>query len=498
MKSALLHDAHGDRLSDPGAVERFVAEARVWVDLEPHPNICACHYVQVLRGAPRIFMEYVEGGSVADELRAGRMNTLAEMLGVGIQMAWGLAAIHDHNVVHQDVKPGNVLLAADGRVKITDLGLARARAATTSAFGVADAELVTRQGMTPPYASPEQWTGRRVGSATDVWSWAVSILELFTGQVTWSFGPAARDVLAHYLDQQPSVGRAGMPADVAALLGECLADDPGDRPTMDTVADRLVALYETHIGVYPHQAGGAAQRLAGEWNNKALSLLDLGDPVAAQECWKQALRVDPHHPGAMFNHGLTRWRSARITDQRLITDLENLLADLDERRLIRRPADFGETGGNVLHLLALVHLERGDAHSAVELLQEAVEFAADDPVVLAALTTATASAHRLREPRTLTGHTDWLNSVAVTPDGRRAVTGSSDHTARWWDLTTGRALHTLAGHTATVTSVAVTPDGGRVLTGSRDHDARWWDVATGQVLRTLAGDGPISAVAVTP
>ena len=74
--------------------------------------------------------------------------------------------------------------------------------------------------------------------------------------------------------------------------------------------------------------------------------------------------------------------------------------------------------------------------------------------------------------RTLTGHTNAVTAVAMTPDGARALTASRDGTARIWDLATGTALHTLTGHTAEVIAVAITPDGTRALTGSRDGTAR--------------------------
>lgn len=121
--------------------ELFVAEAEIWVSLGLHPNVCGCHYVRVLDGIPRVFAEYVPGGSLRDwiddrRLYAGdRAGVLARILDVAVQFAWGLAHAHDHGLVHQDVKPGNVLLdVATGGVtaKVTDFGLARAKAVATA------------------------------------------------------------------------------------------------------------------------------------------------------------------------------------------------------------------------------------------------------------------------------------------------------------------------------------------------------------------------------
>ena len=89
--------------------------------------------------------------------------------------------------------------------------------------------------------------------------------------------------------------------------------------------------------------------------------------------------------------------------------------------------------------------------------------------------------------RTLEGHADVVRSVSVSPDGRRAVSGSGDKTLRVWDLETGRCLRTLEGHTSGVCSVSASPDGRRAVSGSGDSTLRVWDLETGRCLRTLEG-----------
>ncbi len=98
-------------------------------------------------------------------------------------------------------------------------------------------------------------------------------------------------------------------------------------------------------------------------------------------------------------------------------------------------------------------------------------------------------------PPPLAGHSDQVNSVAFSPDGRYALTGSMDRTAILWDVASGTALHTLAGHADQVYSVAFSPDGRYALTGSFDHTAILWDVASGTTLHALAGhtDAVVSA-----
>jgi WD40 repeat protein/serine/threonine protein kinase len=100
--------------------------------------------------------------------------------------------------------------------------------------------------------------------------------------------------------------------------------------------------------------------------------------------------------------------------------------------------------------------------------------------------------------RTLAGHAEWVNAVAVTPDGHRAISAASDHTLRVWDLESGRSVHTLTGHADVVNAVAVTPDGHCAVSASSDGTLRVWDLDSGQSVRTLAGHtGWVTAVVVT-
>jgi WD40 repeat protein len=100
--------------------------------------------------------------------------------------------------------------------------------------------------------------------------------------------------------------------------------------------------------------------------------------------------------------------------------------------------------------------------------------------------------------RVLAGHSSRVNAVAVTPDGKRAVSASLDHTLKVWDLEAGNELQTLAGHCRAVNAVAVTADGKRAVSASDDETLKVWDLETGNELQTLAGHSrPVNGVAVT-
>ncbi len=97
------------------------------------------------------------------------------------------------------------------------------------------------------------------------------------------------------------------------------------------------------------------------------------------------------------------------------------------------------------------------------------------------------------------GHTDEVSAVAISPDGTKALTGSYDGTAKLWDLSTGALLQTFTGHTETVTSVAFSPDGAQVLTASEDNSARLWNASDGSLIRAFTGHtDDVNAVAFSP
>ncbi|NMG58848.1 WD40 repeat domain-containing protein, partial [Geitlerinema sp. P-1104] len=103
-----------------------------------------------------------------------------------------------------------------------------------------------------------------------------------------------------------------------------------------------------------------------------------------------------------------------------------------------------------------------------------------------------------RELATLTGHSWWVNAVAIAPDGKRAVSASRDKTLKLWDLETGRELATLRGHRSEVNAVAIAPDGKRAVSASDDKTLKLWDLETGNVSATFTGDSAMCSCAITP
>jgi WD40 repeat protein/serine/threonine protein kinase len=500
-----------DLLTSPVSMANFETEAQTWVELGLHPNVVSCVYVRRLDGLPRVFAEWVDGGTLAQAVsnrtlyKGSPDEALGRMIDVAIQFAWGLAHAHANGSIHQDVKPANTMLTADGIAKVTDFGLARARVAAGERDANRSPNVLASfsGGMTPAYCSPEQ--GEAVAAvdagvepqpltrATDVWSWAISVLEMFFGEPPClGGGQTAAEVLESFLSDggrsdDPTI--PPVPPGVGELLRRCFQLDPAARPSdMSAIADELIQLYATLLAQrYPRTRPTRADLLADGLNNQALSMLDLGRIDEAERLWQRAVAADPTHPHTVHNYGLYRWRRGEITDTELIAHMKAVLAS--------HPDD-----ADCKRLLAQVHLERCDTTIARMLLIEARGDAPDNTDIVAALAVAE-NYPELTRSRVLThsAHVIWTVVVAVSANGRVALTGGQDHNVRAWNVSTGACISTLTGHASTVQSVACRADGNvAVSAAGQDNTVRIWDVVTGSCLHCLTGHtDSVTAVAMS-
>ncbi len=244
---------HEKAIADSEVKRSLFNELRMWIDLPEHPHLTACRFFRTVEDRMAIFAEYVDGGSLKGWIQQGKLTDLRNVLDIAIQFAWGLQAAHECGVVHMDVKPANVLISKDGNVKVTDFGLSRARGLQVR--GAASAEngesspLVSSRGMTVAYCSPEQSRYEKLDHRTDVWSWGLSILEIFTGKVTWNFGPEAASILEEFLALQSESSSLYMPDDFADILRKCFRLDVKERwDNFLEATEVLKALYAKKYG----------------------------------------------------------------------------------------------------------------------------------------------------------------------------------------------------------------------------------------------------------
>jgi len=235
----LALDAGGDDV----AAERFALESRV-ADRLSHPNIVDVLDCFESRGRAYIAMEYVDGGSLRSYAGRLRLEQIAGALG---DVLAGLAHIEAQGVVHRDIKPDNLLVSADGRVKIADFGIA-------TECGAARVRLTAdgRTVGTPAYIAPEQAMGRAVGPWTDLYSAGVVAYELLVGELP--FKKTDWSVLMQHIHEPVPAPRAIRPDLAPALerwLLRLLEKDPARRPASAQAAWReleecIVALRGPH------------------------------------------------------------------------------------------------------------------------------------------------------------------------------------------------------------------------------------------------------------
>ncbi|HEY6867281.1 MAG TPA: protein kinase [Candidatus Eisenbacteria bacterium] len=220
--------------SDPDRLARFEREARTVAALN-HPNIVVLHSIEEDHGARFLTMELVEGQSLDRLVTPGGL-ALARVLELAIPLADALVAAHGRGVVHRDLKPGNVMLTREGRVKVLDFGLAKpasespvlATQAATVAAPISSAGQVVG---TIPYMAPEQLRGEPVDARADLFALGIMLYELVTGRRPFEGATAAEVTSAILRDTPPPAQslRPDLPSDLGRIIGRCLEKDPERR-----------------------------------------------------------------------------------------------------------------------------------------------------------------------------------------------------------------------------------------------------------------------------
>src|SRR3954469_9215766 len=208
--------------TDASRARCFEQEARAAGQLN-HPNILAVYDVGVHEGATYIVSELLDGESLRSRLRAGALPS-RKALDYARQIAEGLAAAHDKNIVHRDVKPDNLFITSDGRIKILDFGIAKLTRPSDEMPQAAGIAAETEAGMvvgTAPYMSPEQVRGGAVDARSDLFSLGTILSEMLTGGSPFTRQTAAETMTAILNEAAPPRLPDVSPA-LACIVARCL------------------------------------------------------------------------------------------------------------------------------------------------------------------------------------------------------------------------------------------------------------------------------------
>ena len=235
-------------------VERFRREARAAAGLS-HPNIVAVFDSGSDDGTHFIVTELVEGETLADRLHRDGPMPPADAVAVAVDIARALAAAHARGLIHRDIKPGNVMLLPDGRVKVVDFGIARA----------AGSDTLTNTGVvlgSTAYLSPEQAGGQPVDERADLYSLGCVMYEMLTGHVPFSADTPIATMYRHVNEDAPPPSTiAPVQPELEDVVLRCLEKDPKRRfASASELEDALLAVPLAHGGdTMPLESASAAE-----------------------------------------------------------------------------------------------------------------------------------------------------------------------------------------------------------------------------------------------
>jgi serine/threonine protein kinase len=231
--------------NDNAAKRRFLKEAQAVAMLE-HPNICAVHGIEQSDKHHFIVMQYIEGKTLAESLDDQTV-TVEKFRSLAQQIVSAVAFAHSHGVIHRDLKPGNIMLAPGGQIKVLDFGLAKVVPPTSSAASRAadDISRFSQNGLiigTVSYMSPEQLRGEKLDYRSDIFNVGIIFYELLTGKNPFKRDSQA-ETIAAILSSEPASLKESAPAiseQLVNLVEKCLHKDPAKR--FQSAAEILVEL----------------------------------------------------------------------------------------------------------------------------------------------------------------------------------------------------------------------------------------------------------------
>ncbi len=449
------------QLATPALKQRFHTEAEAAARLD-HPNIVPIYEIGEHDGLHYFSMTLIEGGTLAEisptKVQSPRSAHEAARLVATVARAVHYA--HQRGILHRDLKPTNILLDERGEPHVADFGLAKL-AEDDSSLTMSAAVLGT-----PAYMSPEQAAGRSKGltTAADIYSLGAILYELLTGRPPFQ-AETAVETLRQVCEQEPVPPRL-VAADVRRRKGVYSSEvrllTPAARVDRDLETICLKCLNKD-----PQRRYGSAEMLADDldrWRN--------GEPITAR----------PVSTVEKFSRWYRR-KPALATSVFLILILFLIVIIGSPIAVFR----INRERQRAEHLLYIANMNRAQAaweQNNAGLVRQLLEDTQNSPHRGFEWYYWQRLAHL--EQRTFRGHVAEVNSVAVSPDGQRVVSGGNDRTARVWELATGREILTIQ-HTGQIYAVAFSSDGQQIITGGEDRVARVWNASSGRELLTIVG-----------
>ena len=461
-----------DIIDDDESLQRLSREAKIVANLS-HPNIVQLHFTGKEFNYPYLVMEYVDGQSLGILLRATGKISVPAACDVVLQVGFALEAAAAVGVVHRDIKPDNILITPDGRVKVTDFGLARRSD---------DSARLTLTGQslgTPHYMSPEQCEGNSMDIRSDIYSLGITFWQCLAGFLPFDGETPFAILMKQVHEKLPDIRVVSpdVPKEVAEIIAGMTAKDLGTRMAEPGEIVRGLKKYMAGPDVKREKLKAASRAMSGAGQ----------DPAAPFDS----------DPGNIGEQSSQAYRETNVGMKALDLPLPapppkpGTPIKVTPGPVVAAPAPasagFAASGRRKFLIAAAAGVAVAGSGLAGLLLSRPKEKPA--PRMKFALR------------RSIIGHTNAVKAVAFSPHGDQLASGGADKTVRIWKESNGLQVWSMTGHTKMVTAVAWCSDQDLVASGGLDQSIRLWDTTTGRESRKLgppAHSNTVTTLAVSP